>query len=375
MRSWLFLLALGACADPVIDMSLSMPAASQMPANFDVSCVSAVEVVAVGHERGSQSTPADALSDCVDLARAPTSLADIRAQIAGKFQLNLPQSGLAGISIRGTTGKCADKNRYYEANWYGGATYVDGQDGISIPVVPNISCNARKTYAVSTIDLLAISKTKQCAMAVPPAATLPLVFAGNIRPQMLGASFDRMVFEDGPSAVAPDAAGKAQIDSWTSAGPRACIAMGFDSGAGMAGSCINPSAPTLCGGPNEVELAMIDDIYAAASIDTSLVQQHGQPVFGAVWRQSPATTVTKAPIAGATVELEDPSQGTVVYVSPGTSKLQPIAGATSTGPDGMFIIYLKGDATNVIVKSGASQQRYTVASQGDLPPTLLAVLP
>jgi hypothetical protein len=192
---------------------------------------------------------------------------------------------------------------------------------------------------------------------------------------MLGPTFDRMEFEDGPSAVTPDAAGKAVIDSWSGAGPKACIAMGFDSGMGMAGSCINPSAPTLCAGPNEIELAMIDDIYAAASIDTSLVQQYGQPVFGAVWKQSPSTTVTKAAIAGATVEIDDPTQGTVVYVAPGGSKLTPIQGATSTGPDGMFIIYLKGDATNVTVKSGASQQRYTVASQGDLPPTLLAVLP
>jgi hypothetical protein len=165
------------------------------------------------------------------------------------------------------------------------------------------------------------------------------------------------------------------IESWTGAvGPKSCIAIGFD-GPGLAGSCVNPSAPALCANPGEVELAVIDPIYAGASIETALVQEWGQPIFGAVYKQSPATTTTKVPIAGATVELEDPTQGTVVYVAPGVSKLMPLAGATGTDPSGMFIIYLKGDATSVLVKSGGTQQRYNVASQGDLPPTLLAVLP
>ena len=69
-----------------------------------------------------------------------------------------------------------------------------------------------------------------------------------------------------------------------------------------------------------------------------------------------------------------PGEVTLVPVGP-LGNLALAAGATSTGPDGMFILYLKGDATPVVVRSGAGQQRYTVASQGDLPPTLLAVLP
>jgi len=147
------------------------------------------------------------------------------------------------------------------------------------------------------------------------------------------------------------------------------IAMGFESGSKFAGSCINPGAPTLCAAPGEIELPVIDDVYAGNSIETAMVQQYGEPVFGAVWQQT-----ARLPAVGATVELEDPSAGKVVYVEPGAGKMSPIAGATSTGPDGMFMVYLKGP-TKLIVRQGASEQRLMVASTYLEPPTVLAVLP
>lgn len=371
MKRVALLVALGACADPVVDMSLKLPTAQQMPADFDLSCITSVEVFAVGHERGAEP---DVVSDCIDLASAPHTFADIRGAIAGRFDLTIPQSGLAGVQIRGTVGACAEAARFHEANFYGGAVYLDGNDSLAIPVVPNISCSAKTTYRVSTIDLLALDRTKQCAMSLPDPAAQPLVFAGDIRPQLLGASFDRMVWESGQSAMPPDAAGKATIESFTgAAAQRSCIAMGYDSGKSLAGSCINPGAPTLCAGPGELELAVIDNFYAFSSIDPTLVQQYGQPVFGAVYKKGPATVATSTAIAGATVELEDPAQGKVVYVQPGANKLLPIGGATATDPAGMFIVYLKGDATGLTVKAGGVSQRYTVASHSTAPPTLLAV--
>jgi hypothetical protein len=63
-----------------------------------------------------------------------------------------------------------------------------------------------------------------------------------------------------------------------------------------------------------------------------------------------------------------------VYVDPGPSKLVPNAG-TSTSASGMFMIYVKGEPTTVIVKSGGNQQRYTVATAPGVPKTLIAVLP
>ena len=377
MKQYAFLLALGAsaCTDPAIDMSLTLPTPPQMPEGFDLSCVTAVEVFAVGNERGSQATPPDIVGDCIDLPSAPASFADIRAAMAGKFALTIPESGLAGIQIRGTTGACAAASRYHEANFFGGAVYVEGQESLAIPVVPNISCSAKTTYRVSTIDLLELGKTKQCAMSLPDPNVQPLVFAGDIRPQMLGASFDRMVWESGASAMVPDAQGKATIDSFTAAAAsRSCIAMGYDSGKSLAGSCINPGASTLCAAPGELELAVIDNFYAFTSIDTALLQQYGPPVFGAVYQKGPPTVAFSSPIAGATVQLDDPTQGKVVYVQPGPNKLVPLSGG-STDAGGMFIVYLKGDATGISVKVGGTSKRYTVASHNTAPPTLLAVFP
>ncbi len=378
MKTTWLLLALGVftgCADPVIDMSLRLPTAAQTPANFDLSCITAVDVIIAGNDKGTANDPPDSISRCVDIKTPPTSFTALRAQIAGQVDLKLPQSGLAAVTIRGRTGTCVEENRDYESIFYGGSAYLEGSESVSIPVVANISCNAKKTYAVSVVDMLALGTTKQCAMAVPPASLKPVVFSGNIRPLLMGPEFPLMRWDYGASWVVPDAVGKATIDSYAGAGTtRSCIAIGFGSDGPLAGSCVNPTAPTLCAGPNELEVAAIDELTAFNSIDSSLAQQYGSPVFGAVWRASSAATVTKAPIVGATVTLEDPTQGKVVYVEPGASKLMATT-STSTGASGMFIVYLKGESTTVIVHSGATQQRYTIASQATLPPTLLAVLP
>ena len=168
------LLALGAsivaggCADPVIEMSLRMPNANQMPANFDLSCVTAVDVVVAGNDKGSDATPPDQTSKCIDLASGSSSFAALKTAIAGKVDLNLPQSGLAAVSLRGRAGNCAGDGRDYESVFYGGAGYIDGQESMTIPVVANISCDTKKNYAVSTVDVLSIVRTKTCAMSLPP---------------------------------------------------------------------------------------------------------------------------------------------------------------------------------------------------------------
>jgi len=373
------LLVLGAslagCADPAIDMELRMPTANQMPASFDLSCVTAVDVVVAGKDQGSDETDPDRITDCVEIPAGSSSFAAVKAAISGKVDLRLPPSGLAAVSIRGRAGACTGGNRSYESVFYGGAGYLDGQESMTIPVVANISCAAKKTVSVSTVDLLSIVRTKTCAMSLPPLADAPIVYAGNIRPLMMGPEFPLMMFDYGASFVEVDATGKGQIESYAGAGtPRSCIAIGFDTNGNYAGSCVYPGVQTLCGGANELELATIDDLTAFASVDTALVRQYGQPVFGAAFKASSASTLTKVIAAGATVELEDPTQGKVVYVDPGPSKLVP-NGGTSTSASGMFMIYIKGEPTAVIVKQGGTQQRYIVASTGYEPSTLLAVLP
>jgi hypothetical protein len=88
-----------------------------------------------------------------------------------------------------------------------------------------------------------------------------------------------------------------------------------------------------------------------------------------------SATPTKAPIVGATVDLEDPTQGTVVYVQRGTNKLEPISGARATMGDGLFIAYIKGGPTGMLVKAaGHTPQRINVAASGEMPTTVIAAL-
>lgn len=372
MKLALAVVALGAsaCVDPAVELSLRLPTGAQLPADFDLSCISTVDVLVVGNDQGDAGRRPDIRAQCLDLATAPTSFADLRAALSGQVELELPSSGLAGVELRGTRGSCADPVRYQEAAVYGGAAFLDGMDELSIPVLPNISCNRPQTYTVTPIDLLATVRDRTC---VPPDTQGPLVFGGNIRPRMLGREFDRMLFEFGPSAMAPDPQGRAVISSHAATTGTSCIAMGFDSLALAAGSCINPGAATLCANPGEIELPAIDFLVAGMSIETALIAQYGDPVFGAVVRAS--TTLDKVPIQGATIELDEPDKGTVVYVRPGAGKLERIEGATSTGPDGLFMVYLEGEPTTLTIRSGASQQRLVVASTPGRPATVLAALP
>jgi hypothetical protein len=95
------LLALGAsvvaagCADPVIEMSLRMPNANQMPANFDLSCVTAVEVVIAGNDQGSLETPPDRTTSCIELGTAPTSFAALSTRSCRSPALQASRSAVA----------------------------------------------------------------------------------------------------------------------------------------------------------------------------------------------------------------------------------------------------------------------------------------
>lgn len=361
---------LAACADPAIDLSLVLP--STQPAGFDVSCVGAVEVAAIGNDTGSVDAVPDVISQCVDLATPPTSLADIKRQIAGRFQLEIPGSGLAGITVRGIQGRCNNQIVFSESIFYGGAPHTG--DSIAIPMVPNVSCDKRATYKIRPVDFNVLTTAHTCARPADPNGE---VFAGIIRPTMLGPAAERMMFEDGASAATLPAEGMAPIDSFSQSTAKSCVAVGYDAnGPDQAGACINTTPPTLCAQPGEVELPVMDATYAASSVDNLLADQHGRPVFGAVFEASGAAVTTKVPLAGATIELGDPSAGLVVYTARGATKLTATPGATATGADGTFVIYISGEPTSIMVTApGHVAERYLIASNGDLPPTLLAVLP
>ena len=301
----LFLFALGAsaCAEPVIELSLQLPSAAQLPEGFDLSCVSTVDVVAIGQDQDDFDDGFfDLTYQCVESREPAPELHRSAAPARRTGQIELPASGLAGIELRGIPGTCADRVRYQEAPFYGGAVYLEGMDQLTIPVVPNISCDRKQTYTVVPIDLLATTQSGQCT---PPGGQDPIVFGGNIRPRMLGREFGTMDFDYGASAMEPDQAGKAVIASYAGAVGPSCIAMGFESSTMFAGSCINRGSPTACAAPGELELPVMNGVVAAMSVETELVKTYGEPVFGAVWRASGAGPT---PVQGATVELRIPAR-------------------------------------------------------------------
>jgi hypothetical protein len=362
---------LAACTDRAIEMTLALPSEASV-AGFDLSCVGAVSVVVVGNDVGDDDRPPDELGDCVDLAAAPKTFADVQRAIAGRFALALPRSGLAGVQLSGWKGGCNDRLDSREAVFYGGAPHA-GSDRMTIPLVANISCDKARTYSVHAVDLSALTATKTCT----PPTDQPLVFAGDIHPVLLGDDMPRMMLEWGASEVqAPGGLGT--VASYAAAyNSRSCIAVGYEGTISGGAGCVNPAAPTLCGAPGapgELEVASLALPYAAMSTEDALTELYGEPVFGAVWE--PSDVAVKAPIANATVELVDPTQGKVFYLQRGATQFTRLDSARGTGADGLFVAYVRGDPTNLTVKAaGHATQTLRVASTPDWPSTVLAVLP
>lgn len=354
---------LAGCAEPAIEMHLALPspAAAQ---GFDVSCVSAVAVSAVGRDAGGGGRAADQLDACVDLSVAPRTFADIPQAVAGRFALGLPRSGLVGVALRGLRGRCSDATPR-EPVFYGGAPR-DG-DQLSIPIVPNLSCDKPRSYTVSVTDLANLAANHSC---LPP-IEIPAVFAADIHPRLLGDQLPRMTLEAGPTVTT---IGAATVDSFAAtADSRACVAVGFTGLANAGVSCVNLGAPTLCASTGQVELATLPLAYASASRDPGLVAQYGEPVFGTVWH---APGGTSAPLPGATVELTDPSQGKVFYVEHGANQLTRNDAARATTADAWFVAYIRGEPAGLIVRAaGHVTQTVRVASTPELPATVLVVLP
>src|SRR4051812_314351 len=102
MRFAPLLLVVSACADPVVEMQLVLPKQS-----MDTSCVTAVEV----HANGATypQVKEDRVISCIDIKPAAT-YAGVQTAIRGKFELGVPDTGLAGLEIFGWSGVAACKD-------------------------------------------------------------------------------------------------------------------------------------------------------------------------------------------------------------------------------------------------------------------------
>ena len=368
MRSWLYLIALGAfgCSSPSLDMSLEVP--QQMPANFDLSCVTSIYTVAVG-EDDYDSFEGDFDEDCIDVTNLK-DYSDVQRAMSGQFTLDIPDSGLAAIEVYGTRGACGDEQPH-DAIFYGGVPVANNKIA-RIKLDSNLSCTARKPYTVRVVDMLQLAATKQCG-----AVAAGSVNAGNVRDFPYVDGTYRSLFEYGDSASSQWTNGTTRIDGYTSALPAStCTAVSYDGGNPLVGPggtrCIDDTTPTLCGQPGEVELGMLPFDFAGQSRDPALAAEYGDPLFGVVYEAS--TAMMKTSVAGATVTLDDPSQGKVVYVEKGATQFRALP-QTSTNADGFFMVYLKGRPTTITISSPVHRaQKYKVASPLFRPTTLIAAL-
>lgn len=369
-----------ACSAPTIEMTLALPDVATV-SGFDLSCVGAVRVTVVGNKLDDGGA-ADESTQCFDLDAPFNDFPTLIAALEGKFTFDIPRGGLAGVELTGFSARCADPSSSFESVFYGGAPSM-GDGKVVVPLRTGVSCGSGQSYQVHTIDLAALfaSASRSAGASCAPPSDAMKLYAGVIRPRMLGTIAPPAVFEYGADEVdTGDGRGKLQSFRPVDSDP-ACVALGYLGATSRAVTCVRPpeQARGLCGDANEVEIAAISLTQAEAEFDRTLMTTYGQPVFGAVWEAG-----TRTPITGATVELAEPAQGKVVYVDvsvnaavspPRVRKMAAVPGATSTTAGGAFVAYIGGITTDLIVKAANhAPQTVRIASAPDQLATVVVAL-
>lgn len=339
---------LAGCGDKSIDVSLQLPSSS-VSMQYDTSCVKAVEVFVDGANYPADNK--DFLRTCVELSAPAMTFAGVKAAIHDKFDTKLPTSGLSGVELFAYNGRCDTDNEYLsDLVFYGSAAYV-GDDSMTLEVVPNLSC-AQSNYAILPVDILKYAKTAQCAQSDWNYGTLSL---STIVPVPFTDFAAWWVGTSTAMAVGGQVTvrGMAEI-----IGPKSCLASGFDDGAGGGeAQCVAPMDQRLCATGMQIEQPLVDPGVGYNSRDSMKINQFGGFVVGLVGGPGP--------LGGATVTIDDADKdkGQVVYLDMqpgaevGNGLLTERAGATSTGPTGLFGIYTHSFVHVTIVANGQTVHR------------------
>jgi hypothetical protein len=295
-----------------------------------------------------------------------TTFQGIRSQISGRFTLDLPDNGLAGVQIRGRTGSCKDNPNYHEAIFYGGTTFDGGS--MQIPLTPNISCAATETYKARPLEISAMiaDPTHACRAVTDGIST----FGGNIRPSRLDPELAPLMFEAGTAVALLDAAGTAMVGSFSNTmSNESCVTIAHEGQRIDGVTCINKGAPTLCGALGEVEVAVYPFVFSSTAINGEAYDEAGTLVVGSVWETNP-----NKPLADAVVTPSTPGV-TIEYVELRNGQPEVVNGATKTGPSGLFMLYSSKVTTVSIAAPGHQTRTMTVGGGWELDGTALAVLP
>lgn len=359
-RTWI-LLVLGAsgCAEPVIELSLKMPAADK-GGDFNASCLTAVDIFTNGMD---YPTDNDFVRSCIEIS-GPATLSGIKTALTGKIDVRLPESGLASVEILGRRGSCAQDDSIPDGDlvFYAGAAYI-GDDQLVLPVEATASCD-QTPVAVRPIDLIKLTTGAtrgDCAAAKAADGPDSGADVGTLMPSV---SNGVMWYFGRAGATLTNGVAAISAASMT-VGPKACLAVSSGDARMGSISCVDRSAPTVCAAPGELEAPGIDGTIAFNSIDVAKKNKFPNLIFGAVFNG------TKQPIQGATLEI-DSKIGEVVYVELQGDRLVP-TGANATGANGLFIVYTNTVAS-VKVTSGALSRTTTMSAISDSPAGALVVL-
>ncbi len=375
---WLGCVVLIGCAQPSIELRLEMPESS---ANFDMSCLTAVDVMGFSNSMLEEAQPdiglhADEFNEqpaCAVVANV-TSFADLESQLQGQIDVPLPAGGLTAIELRGRAGSC-NQLPYGQALVYGGGQYLSGASFVSVAVEPNISCQTATKMKVQPIDMLGlIADPAHACKLQADTSNGDVTYPAVIRPSELATMADipdQMMFEAGTDYEPLGDDGTATVSTYSAAVAGSCIAVARESEAFIGSTCVNHGAPTLCASDaSTVELPIVSGAKSDPVYDDALITQYGLPVIGFVWSK---TDTTKAPLANATVSVADPTKVQIIYMDVVNGNLATtMLGATND--KGIFLIYTSGVTTITVSAPGHTAEHLQIGPANGLQGTVLAVL-
>lgn len=340
----LLLLATAACAEPVLEMEIVLPKNDTMGAQ----CITAVEVYANGATFPANQD--DYVESCIEVSAGQT-YASVRDAIAGKFTLGMPTTGLSTLEIFGWSGPggCTFDENTPSPNllFFGRGDYI-GQDQVDLPLIPNLDC-AAEPVKIRVVDMMALVGGATCANATNVGGMGAYASMITLMQSTYRKGVDWYGGTDGALLVN----NVASFNAHTKVGAKSCL--GIDGGSATGGSTgCTVGGGTVCGQAGELEHAYIsNDIYASAlSIDQAQLAKMPTAILVSVWNNA----ATKAPIAGATVEV-DPEHAKVYYVDPpATGQLGlGVRSGVGTGSSGLALIYADTIITATIKANGASR--------------------
>ena len=349
-------IGLAGCIDSTVEMTLGLPAAIQAE---DTSCVTAVEVRAIGANYAQD--PKDYQRACIALPRAAHTYRDLRDLMHGRFTIDMPESGLRGVTVRGWAGVSAcertdETNAEYRNDFtsnlvfYAKAGYI-GQDNIELPIVANLKCPTT-SLKVRVVDMLALVKagsSSACSTAISYADKKGWSGVGTIVPKLFGKGVEYF----GNASWAEGTNNVVQFDGMVQLaqpGQASCLALAGVNEKGANTACL-VGGQSVCAGTGELESAAVD--YSLWNqVDRTLQGRFPSIVWGSVWSNASPRTL----IAGATVTV-DPEHGKVVYLDAPDSAgiVRARSDQSGTGASGLFVLYTDAVVSAKITGAGKTR--------------------